>query len=279
MTIAPKKPTRKRGTRKLKHGTIFVSNNIIETYTLNFTLTQQKILYLVGMILNSEFLTDQRVDEVGFEDMTITEQQLHKLHSVHFTFKEAEEITGHSVQHIEEAILEMSKITMRYRANGWKTAFQLFTRSQVSDDRKEIRLFFVEEMFRFFQFLGKKNPYHKSNSPTLMSFDSIYTFKMYEYLEKFQNAEVTTSEMTLQSMNKLFGTKYKTANDIRKNVVEIAKSELDRKSKLTFIYEPITKMPTGGRGRQSVTGYKIYTVGRSAVQAGLFDECHEAIDC
>lgn len=278
MAIEPKKPSRKRGARKVKHGTIFVANNIIETYTLNFTLTQQKILYLVGMILNSEFLTNQRVDEVGFEDMTITEQQLHKLHSVRFTFKEAEEITGHSVQHIEEALLQMSKITMRYRANGWKTAFQLFTRSQVSDDRQEIRLFFVEEMFRFFQFLGKKNPYHKSDSPTLMSFDSIYTFKMYEYLEKFQNAEVTTSEMTLQALNTLFGTKYKRLSNIYQSVVSVAQTELDRKSKLTFRYENITQPNLKG-GRAKVTGCRIYTVGRSAVQAGLFDECHEAIDC
>lgn len=94
--------------------------------------------------------------------------------------------------------------------------------------------------------------YKKYELATAMSFKSTYSMRMYELL----SGQKTPLSFNVEDLRNRFGlkSKYKRADDFKKNVLDIAKKELDENSPYSFTYEEITE-PSRGRNGYKVTGY------------------------
>lgn len=94
--------------------------------------------------------------------------------------------------------------------------------------------------------------YRKYELATAMSFKSVYSMRFYELLSG-QKRPLSFSVDDLRERFKLKN-KYKRADDFKKNILDVAKKELDESSPYSFTYEEITE-PSRGRNGYKVTGY------------------------
>lgn len=94
--------------------------------------------------------------------------------------------------------------------------------------------------------------YKKYELVTAMSFKSVYSMRFYELL----SGQKTPLSFSVEDLRNRFGlkSKYKRADDFKKNVLDIAQKELDENSPYSFTYEEI-KEPSRGRNGYKVTGY------------------------
>ena len=94
--------------------------------------------------------------------------------------------------------------------------------------------------------------YKKYELVTAMSFKSVYSMRFYELL----SGQKTPLSFSVEDLRNRFclKSKYKRADDFKKNVLDIARKELDENSPYSFTYEEITEHSRGRNGYK-VTGY------------------------
>lgn len=94
--------------------------------------------------------------------------------------------------------------------------------------------------------------YRKYELATAMSFKSVYSMRMYEFLSG-QKTPISCNIEDLLERFKLKG-QYKRISTFEEKVLNVAKKELDEHSPYSFTYERIT-IPSRGRQGFKVTGY------------------------
>lgn len=75
----------------------------------------------------------------------------------------------------------------------------------------------------------------------VMSFKSTYTIRLYELMKQYENTREKTRTITIDELQKIFGTNYPTWSHFRSKVLELAKEEMHEKADIFFTYKPLKK--------------------------------------
>lgn len=98
-----------------------------------------------------------------------------------------------------------------------------------------------KDIFEFFVYI--KNNYSSIHNKTFYSLNYKHSFKLYSILTNVINQEYKRIKYTLEQLNKIFGTKYKSYNEINNNILkrsieEINNSLIQNNQSFKVNYEP-----------------------------------------
>ena len=153
-------------------------------------------------------------------------------------------------QQAKKALLSLNLRVIQYEDDAEWEAFNLIERPKIKKFDSVVSLRISPEIGK--AFLDFSKGYSKYELETAMSFDSVYAMRFYELL----SGQKQPISYTIDHLKIMFQiqNKYKLTTDFIKNVIDIAKKELDEKSPYSFEY----KTNKLGRKINSVTFYPVY---------------------
>lgn len=205
-----------------------IQSYIITSARYNFSVHEKRVMYAIiqafqsitqGKTLNQKY----KVQKDLFGDYMIEIP-------VQFCLK-GEDDKNHSK--VKDALRALESKKFEYEDESSWQLIRLIQSPEINkrSDTFRFRLHhrIVEAMHDF------SKGYSKYEFLTAMKFDSIYAMRLYELLSN-QKGRIDYNVETLKTMFKIEG-KYKNNGDFRRDVIDVAKRELDAKSPYSFKYE------------------------------------------
>lgn len=202
-----------------------ISNTFIESTIQNNNASAIKTIYYLATIL---------------EGLDLKDKSPTTLLSFKLDTREMLKYTGMKLPEVKRNLkaMQQTSITFIDKKKKTETGINLLPYYEFVYGKHtiEIKLFVkIAELI-----IDVKRNYSKINTSALMKLKSKHTLKIFPLLQRISQYSEDVGKrktMTLGELNGFFGTKYKKFNDIEKAILRPIKEELDRHSKLSFIYE------------------------------------------
>lgn len=121
-------------------------------------------------------------------------------------------------------------------SDGSETAVSFLSRVNTNKRNGKATIKFNEDMLPYLQELNAQNPYTRYKLFYIMTMKSQYSMRLYELLKSVEKLDNWT--FSIDKLKKQFDCdNYKKFNDFKKRVIEVAISEINKKSDITVTYE------------------------------------------
>ena len=153
----------------------------------------------------------------------------------------------------KKAFKSLARKGVEYEDDKIWTFVNIITNPRIKKGEGVARFEVCDEIWKCI--LNFTHGYKKYELVTAMSFKSVYSMRFYELL----SGQKEPLSFCVEDLRNRFGlkSKYKRADDFKKNVLDVAKKELDENSPYSFTYDELT-IPSRGRNGYKVTGYTFY---------------------
>lgn len=135
----------------------------------------------------------------------------------------------------------------------------LIPRIEFIENRKYVEIDIYDKIYKLI--CDVKNKFTILDVENFSKIDNKNTARVLMLLERINNYEEHIPKMktcTLEELNKMFDTNYKTINDFKKGVIEPAQKELKEKSKLSFEFDVNFDIYSKTKGRPKAKNITIY---------------------
>lgn len=226
----------KIGSSKTCNIMIYNNKDLIQSYILtsaryDFSIPEKRILY--GIIELMQWYTEGKKLDRKYQ---ITVNMFGDVDIVMPISKFLKDAKSHNYKHVKDALLGLNSKIIQYEDEKVWKAFNLIERPDIKkgDETVSLRIHpLVAEAFNDFS-----KGFSKYEYQTIMQFESVYAMRFYELFAQ-QKSKIIYS---IDKLKLMFGVenKYidKPSNFIDK-VVKVAQAELDRKSPVSFKFDPI----------------------------------------
>jgi hypothetical protein len=270
-----KKPRPRKKTQELT--IIKASNNLIDASYKRFTLSSKQILWHIAKRMQEQgytpnsfqthnVLTPYETVTIVLETGEIKKSSASKCVKIELDIKTLMRDSGMSYTTIRDTVEKLKKANLQIYSPDKKmrTSTSLFPTAEFIDGEQRITIFMWSDILLH---LLQLQVWAQLDYKHIMRFKSEYTLRTYELLCKVQNQEYAAFYKSLDDLNKEYDTKYKTITEINRKILDIAKSELDEKSKFSFEYN--VKYENKGKGRPTAVGVTLYLT-KNNPQPSLF---------
>jgi plasmid replication initiation protein len=232
-----------------------ISNTFIENAISKSNLSSLKTLYYLSTVLSSTDLQSMKDD---------------KIIGIKIDKREMLKFTDLSVSTIVKTTKQMQQtaITFRDEKDGTIEGMSLLPRYKFVPNKNIVELDLYVRIAKMI--VDVKRNYTNINIKELMNIRNKHSLRLLALLCRISEYSPDVSKrkhMTLDNLNELFGTKYKTWNIIERKILRPVKEELDNNSRLSFIYDP--NYENLGRGRPSFLNVTIDLIQKKSVQGKL----------
>ncbi|HIP48550.1 MAG TPA: RepB family plasmid replication initiator protein [Lutibacter sp.] len=231
-----------------KHDLVNVDNQFIEAFIRDGNMVAFKLLfYIAGLDLDSEDIKSE------FFKITINLPDMIK-------------VTNVSERRFKRNLHKMQTTTISIIDEKSESYFSLLPKI-VYDLKGKVSITMAKEVYQ----LVKKSKGNLTiiDSQRIYKLKGKHTTKMLLLLEHISGFDIPRKLYTLEELNLLFDTKYKTYSHFENNVLKNAQKELETNSKLSFTYEDKRDLTLAGKGRPRIVGLYISPVGKRSYQPKL----------
>lgn len=240
-----------------------ISNNILESYVKNSNLVALKILIYIS---KNKFEPEQI--------LTLVDDTLYK---IRIDTKKMLEYTQMSYKNLERNLKKMTEKSIEIPFDTKKKYVNILPWVEINKSGYiEIQIFGI-----IIKLTHALKNYSTIDVRILAILKSSHSIKMLMILERINNFSDNTpkrKKYTIEELNGLFATNYKTYTEFARRVLEPAKQELDKKSDKTFLYELKKDKLERNVGRARVVGIVIDLVDKNKNQKDspnyFFDEAN-----
>jgi len=195
-----------------------ISNNFIENSIVNSNISTLKILYYLATILeNYDYLKEYNEYTINLNDML--------------------EYTKLTSQNIRDNIKKMQQtsITFVNEVKNIESGISLLPKYHFHWNKNKITLTLDKKICALIIDVTKR--YTFINTKELMKLKSIHSFRLLPILHMINGYDIKQKTYTLNNLNELFETKYKSLSQFETNILRKTKNELDNNSSLSFNYQ------------------------------------------
>lgn len=211
-----------------------VSNTFIENAIQKSNLSALKTIYYLASILSED-------DIKNIKDNKIIDIKIDKREMLKYTGLSAPTLAKTTKQ------LQQTSITFIDKDGGIE-GMALLPRYFFVPNKNIIEIDLYVRIAKLI--IEVKKNYTRINTKDLMQISKAHTLRLLALLNRISQYDKDIpkrKKMTLHELNAFFGVNYKKWNMIEKEILKPAKEELDKKSKISFIYE--ANYEVLGRGR------------------------------
>lgn len=221
-----------------------IQSYIVTTAKYEYTINEKRLLYRIiellqdytnGLKLNKKYSINKTI----FDDYDVT------LPTSAFLNGEKD----NNYTRIKDTLLSLNKKIIQYEDGATWGAFNLIERPTISKTNNLIS--FRVSPYIAYAFLDFSKGYSKYELETALDFNSVYSMRFLELLSTQKHAITYTIEQ-LKLMFKVEN-KYKYNRDFITNVIDVAQTEMNEKSTVSFSY----KINKKGRAFHSITFYPL----------------------
>lgn len=236
---------------KKKHDLINLDNQFVEAFIKDGNIVALKLLFYVASLdlKHTDIKTPFFKININLADMV--------------------KKTGVSERSFKRNLIKMQNTTISLIDEKKESYISLLPRIDY-DLKGSVKITMDREVYA----LVKKT----ENNLTLIDSERVYqlkgkhTAKMLILLEWISGFTIPRKLFTLEELNALFGTKYKTYSHFETNVLLKCQKELNENSKLTFEYDDKRALTIIGKGRPRVVGFWIIPIGKRSYQPKLIKD-------
>ena len=233
-----------------------ISNDMLESYIQNTNLTALKILMYIA-----------KSDKVDIDLVhTLRDEQIIE---TTISVKDLLSYTTMDIKTLERNIKKLNETSISFGDKKGKGYMNLLPYAKFG-----FKGFIDVQIYSaILKLTHSLTAYSLIDVSTLVALKSPHSVRMLMILERIKNFSVNVSkrkEYTLDVLNNMFDTNYKNIPEFQRRVLEVAKNELDEKSKITFIYETKKDKLLRNVGRAKVVSLTIDLVVRNDYQPSLF---------
>ena len=244
-TLSSKKPAKKKSNNIVK-----IKNDLVEAFVKNNNLTALKILFYIARTAPGEII---------LEDVT----------SIKMNTKDICEYCKLDIKTITRNLKQMQKTSISWKDEKAESFVSILPKCRIEYGGKiEITMF--KEILQMI--LNVKNKYTSINVEQLMQLKSKHSARMILLLERIQGFSSNVPKLakySLEELNYLFGTHYKRLGEFEREVLKKVKIDLDKFSRISFVYEKKMDKEKVTPGRAKGVGIIIYLIDNNP-QPSLF---------
>lgn len=227
------------------------NKDVIQSYILtsakySYTVYEKRILYRIVELMQSNLQGKKLNQNYSFERNLLNDIEIELPFSA---FVKDEKDFNYN--RIKEAFIKLQKNVISYtNKDGEDCSTNLIERVKTNKNSHIAKFRLPEDIASVF--LDFSKGYSKYELITAMSFDSIYSMRLYELISNQKHP----ISYTIERLKEIFNIvdKYKLNSDFMRNTINVAKKELTEKSPYTFEY----KINKKDRKFYSITFYPIY---------------------
>ena len=233
--------SRKRKTVK-KSNLVKIKNDLVESFVKSNNLTALKILFFLAYDLK---------------------KKPSHLTKIKINTKQLCEYCNINEQTLKKNIMKMQETSISWRDENAENFVSVIPRASFGyNGILEIEMF--EDILNMI--LEVRNKYTTINAEQLMLMKSKHSARMLLLLEMINGFDENVPKLKrydLEELNLLFGTHYKRMGEFERKILKLVKEDLDKNSKISFIYDINYDKEFRTVGRAKAVGATIKIVGNS----------------
>jgi hypothetical protein len=258
---------------KQKNNLLKIDNNFIESFISKNNIIAFKILFYISRIHNYDNNIMVK-EETEINKYKVNTKELCKYCNIEKsqlvrTIKKLQETTITTINNDEQ--LEMITLIPRSSFIWGKNELEVDIYKKVSNMIIE-----VERKYTTIDFTNIMNIHNKHSFKILQLLEQINNYsRTGEKVYKHKNGKETTrieipkrKYFSLEEINLLLGTNYKSCSEIERRILKPTKEDLDLNSKITFIFDSI--FDNKGKGRPKSKGFYFTVIDNKKRQLTLF---------
>lgn len=234
-----------------------ISHDMLEAYVKNSNLVALKTLTYIAK--------SDKIDVEKIHNMEDSELIFAKIST-----KDLMDYCEVSKQTLDRNIKKMTETSIKVQYEKKHTYINLLPWAEFNyDGFIEVRLF-----AGILKLTHALESYAMFDVKTMASLSKAHSIRMLMLLERINNFGANVAKRkryTLEELNEMFDTNYKTIPEFNRAVLKPAKAELDEKSKLTFLYEQRKDKEERTVGRAKVVEVIIDLIDRKNYQPNLLN--------
>jgi len=240
---------------EVKNDKAFISNDIINALFQNSTMIAFKIMFYVARAKNS--------------DITLVGEQ----YKISLNKKDLLSYTNTAKSTLDENVkkLQQTLITFYSKKNKqFFTRVQLLGKCEYSEDGKSLIVNIDKDIYvRLKQTTAEHTEINTIDIMNVVKHKhSIRMLMLINYIQGFTTNQ--SKKYTLEQLNYMFDTKYKTLYEFERKILIPVKDELDNNSSLTFEYIKVVDMDYTGKGRKPIKEIRIKPISKKHLQTTIF---------
>ena len=228
-----------------------ISNNFVESAILKNNATPLKIIYYIA----------SKIKELNFEN---------NFNTIQLDLKEMLEYTNLTRQNIRDNIkrMQQTSITFVDEENNIESGINLLPEYHFYWNKNYVNIVLNSKIAKLI--IDVTNKYTFLNTKELVKLKNKNSIRLLPVLHMINGFNANKYKTySINELNALFGTNYKTFGELERSVFRKVKQELDNNSSLTFTYE-FNFENLGGRGRPKATSITIIPIQKTNHQTSIF---------